>query len=313
MSAFDVLMPKALDPYAVEEIEKNYRLHKLWEAPDPKALIADRRNDVGFIVCSPSSPPIDAALMGQFPNLKGVVNFGVGYDVVDVAWARAHNIIVTNTPNVMNAEVADFAMGLLLAVTRQIPQADQFARQGKWVLGRFPRSASLARRKMGILGLGRIGKEIAKRAQAFDLDIAYHGRHRQDVPYTYYPSFFDMATACDILMLVAPATAETFHIVDQKILEALGPDGLLVNVGRGSLINPNALIEALETGKILSAALDVYEDEPHIPARLRSLPQVVLTTHIAASSRKTVRAMGDLFLENLAALMKGLPPPTPVP
>lgn len=314
MPALDVLMPRASDDYVIAEIDKRYRLHKLWESKDPEALIEAIKNDVGFIISSPSTlPRIDGSFMSRFPNLKGVVNFGVGYDVVDVAWARAHHIEVTHTPNVLNAEVADFALGLLLSVVRQIPQADQFCRQGTWAARRFERSPSLIGRKMGILGLGRIGKEIARRSAAFGLDIAYHGRHKQDVPYLYYETFKNMAEDCDILMLVAPASPETHHIVNAEILNALGPDGIVVNVGRGSLIDQDALIDALEKKTILSAALDVFEGEPHIPERLKALPHVVLTPHIGSSSHKTIRAIGQLVLDNLEALMNGKPPLTPVP
>lgn len=314
MKNVHVLMPVALDNFVVESIEQGYRLHKLWEAADPVALLEKIRGDVQFIISRPGGAIIDGTFMSQFPNLKAVCNFGVGYDPVDAKWAGANGVYVTNTPDVLNAEVADMSMGLLISVIRQIPQADKFVREGRWVHENFPYSASLIGRTMGILGLGRIGKEIAKRAEAFGIKVVYHGRHKQEgVPYAYYDRLVDMARASDILMVIAPGTAETKHIVNRGILDALGPDGVLINMARGSLIDEEELIAALRDGRILSAGLDVYKVENHVDQRLIDLPQVVLLPHVGSSSALTRRAIGQLVLDNLAALSDGKAPLTPVP
>jgi lactate dehydrogenase-like 2-hydroxyacid dehydrogenase len=313
MNSIGVLMPLRLSDYVIEEIEKRFKLYRLWEAPDPRAYIAEVKNDIRFLATTFKCRDINGDFMGQFPNLKGVSNFGVGYDCIDAKWAASHGIIVTHTPDVLNDEVADLAMGLTLSSLRQIPQADKYARSGQWEKAPFPLSASIIGRTMGILGLGRIGKAIAKRAEAFGVKIVYHGRHKQDVPYEFYSKLEDMARDCDILMVVAPASAETKHIVNKEVLEALGPQGIVVNVARGSLIDTQALIWALENKKIWSAGIDVYENEPHIPPQLAALPNVVLTPHVASGSEYTYRAIGKLTLDNLFAMAEGKAPLTPVP
>lgn len=313
MKSVDVLMTNQMASFVVKNVESRYRLHKLWEAEDPQALIDKIAGDVQFIMCTLSGTSVDGAFMSQFPKLKGVVNYGVGYDCVDAKWAGEHGIVVTNTPDVLNNEVADLSLGLTLAVIRQIPRADRFVREGAWEKGGFPLTASLAGRTMGILGLGRIGKAIAKRAEAFGLKVVYHGRHRQDgVAYSFYANFKEMARACDILLLIAPGTAETHHIVNAEILEALGPEGVLINMARGSLVDQDALIAALEAGTILSAGLDVYAQEPHVPQRLIDLPQVVLLPHVGSASVVTRTAIGQLVIDNLDALAEGKRALTPV-
>jgi lactate dehydrogenase-like 2-hydroxyacid dehydrogenase len=238
---------------------------------------------------------------------------GVGYDIVDAKWAGEHGIIVTNTPDVLNEEVADLAIGLLLATVRQIPQCDRYLRAGKWLEKPYPLTATLRERTMGILGLGRIGKAIAKRAEAFGIAIAYHGRNQQaDVPYAYHPTLAGLAEACDILMIIAPGGPETRNIVNKEILEALGPNGILINVARGTLVDEPALITALREGKILSAGLDVFADEPRVPQELIDMEQVVLLPHVGSASHHTRNAMGQLVVDNLASWAAGKGPLTPV-
>jgi lactate dehydrogenase-like 2-hydroxyacid dehydrogenase len=205
-------------------------------------------------------------------------------------------------------------MALTLMAVRRYPQAERYLRAGHWPSAPFPLTASLRGRTMGILGLGRIGKEIAKRARAFGVDVVYHGRKPQDdAPYLYYPTLLSMAKACDILLVAAPGGAATSKIVDREILEALGPNGVLVNIARGSLVDEAALIEALATGKILAAGLDVFENEPHVPPELIALDNVVLLPHVGSASVPTRQAMADLVVANLVSWMDGKGPLTPVP
>src|ERR1700728_2892863 len=243
-----------------ERIESRAILHRLWREPDGEAALARIAPNIRAIAGTWHAPKIDASLMSKLPRLEIVSSFGVGYDHVDAAWASAHGVVVTHTRGVLDAETADTAMALTLMAVRRYPAAERYLRAGHWPNAPFPLSASLRGRTMGILGLGRIGKEIAKRARAFGVDVVYHGRKPQDdAPYLYYATLLGMAKACDILMVSAPGGAGTRKIVDREVLEALGPNGVLVNIARGSLVDEGALIEALASGKILAAGLDVYE------------------------------------------------------
>jgi lactate dehydrogenase-like 2-hydroxyacid dehydrogenase len=242
-----------------------------------------------------------------------IAHMGVGYDLVDVGYAAAHGITVSNTPDVLNEDVADIAMALLLDTVRQVPQCDAFLRAGKWLQGTFPLTATLRGRTMGILGFGRIGKAIARRAETFGLKIIYHGRSKQDgVAYTYHESAVALAEACDILMVVAPGGAETRHIVNKEVLEALGPNGVLVNVARGSLVDEEALIEALRDRKILGAGLDVFEFEPKVPKALMEMENTVLLPHMGSATHYTRQAMGQLVIDNVVSWTSGKGPLTPV-
>ena len=256
---------------------------------------------------------VDAGYMDRLPRLEIIANYGVGYDTVDAAEAGRRGIVVTNTPDVLTEEVADLAIGLMLATIRQLPQADRYLREGKWLARPFPLTATLRGRTVGILGLGRIGKSIAKRLEAFGLEIAYHGRSPQaDVPYRYYPTLAGMAHDVHILMVVAPGGPETKHIVNAEVLEALGPEGVVVNVGRGSVVNERALIDALKARTILTAGLDVFEDEPRVPQELIALDHVVLLPHVGSGSVHTRNAMGQLVVDNLVSWFSGKGPLTPV-
>ena len=207
--------------------------------------------------------------MSRLPKLEIVASFGVGYDHIDAAWAGQHGVVVTHTPGVLDEDVADIAIALTLAATRRLPQAERYLREGRWPSGAYRLTASLRGRTMGILGLGRIGAAIARRAEAFGLEIAYHGRHKQDgVAYPYYETPIALAEACDILVIAAPGGPATRHIVDSRVLAALGADGVLVNIARGTLVDERALAAALRDGTILAAGLDVYEKEPNVPAEL---------------------------------------------
>jgi lactate dehydrogenase-like 2-hydroxyacid dehydrogenase len=251
--------------------------------------------------------------MDALPNLEIVANFGVGYDNVEVAEAAKRGIVVTNTPDVLNEEVADTAMGLLLAAVRQIPQADRYLRAGRWPEKPYPLTASLRGRKAGILGLGRIGKTIAQRLETFGITVAYHGRSQQaDVPYAYYPTLVGLAEAVDILIVIIPGGSSTYRIVNAEVLKALGPDGILINVARGTVVDEPALIEALRSGTILTAGLDVFEHEPTVPQELIDMEHVVLLPHVGSATVHTRNAMGQLVADNLVSWLSGNGPLTPV-
>jgi lactate dehydrogenase-like 2-hydroxyacid dehydrogenase len=311
---FDVLMPIEGMGDIAGGIEKRMRLHRLWREADPEAALRRLAPKIRGVAAGSHQATVDAALMRRLPNLQIVASFGVGYDHVDAKWAGEHGIIVTHTPGVLDEEVADTAFGLMLATVRQLPQAERYLREGRWPSGPFPLTASLRGRILGILGLGRIGKVIARRAVAFGLDVVYHGRKPQEgAPYLYYPTLIGMARACRILMVVAPGGAQTKNIVNREILEALGPDGVLINISRGSLVDEDALIEALAKRKILAVGLDVFAEEPNVPAALVALDNAVLLPHVGSASRHTRQAMADLVVANLYSWIDGEGPLTPVP
>jgi lactate dehydrogenase-like 2-hydroxyacid dehydrogenase len=297
-----------------ERIEARAKLHRLWLETDKEAALARIAPNIRGLAVAGHAPKIDGEFMSKFPKLEIVSSFGVGYDHVDADWAAAHGIIVTHTPGVLDAETADTAIALTLMAVRRYPQAERYLRAGLWPSAPFPLTASLRGRTMGILGLGRIGKEIARRARGFGLDIVYHGRKPQDnAPYLFYPSVLALAKACNILVVSAPGGAATRHIVNAEILQALGPNGVLINVARGSLVDETALIEALETGTILAAGLDVFEEEPHVPEALLKLENVVLLPHVGSAATPTRLAMAELVAGNLLSWIDGEGPVTPVP
>ena len=311
----DVLMPgEGLGIVAADLIAERLPLHRLWLEPEPEAWLAEWGPRLRAVASSGHQFPIDAAFMRRLPRLEIVASFGVGYEHVEAKWAREHGVIVTHTPGVLDDEVADTAMALTLMAVRRLPQAERFLRAGEWLKSSFPLTASLRERTMGILGLGRIGRAIARRAESFGLKVAYHGRKPQPgVPHRFHASLIDMAKASDILMVTAPGGQETRHIVDAAVLRALGPDGVLVNIARGSLVDEKALIEALRDGTILAAGLDVFENEPHVPSELTALDNVVLLPHVGSGSVATRRAMAECVAANLFAWSEGEPPLTPVP
>jgi len=301
-------------PIVADRLAAATTLHRLWEEKDPEAALQRLAERVRVVVATGHSSRMDAAFLSRFPNLQLVASFGVGYDHIDASWAGANGLIVTHTPGVLDAEVADTALALTLAAVRKLPQAERYLREGRWLQAPYPLTASLRGRTMGILGLGRIGREIAKRATAFGLEIVYHGRKAQDdAPYLYYPTLKGMAEACDILVVVAPGGAATRHIVNAEILGALGSNGVLINVARGTLVDEAALIEALKSNTILAAGLDVFEKEPEVPAELLQLDNVVLLPHVGSASLPTRLAMANLVVDNALSWIAGRGPLTPVP
>ena len=312
MKSTDVLMLSPMSPLVMAGVERAFTLHRADLAADEAAFLAEVGPKVRAIAAG-GHAPIDGALMDKLPNLEIVSSFGVGYDHVDAKEAGRRGVVVTNTPDVLTDEVADLALGLLLATVRHIPQVDRYLRAGKWLEKAYPLTATLRGRTVGILGLGRIGKAIARRCEAFDMPVAYHGRNRQpDVPYAYHPSLVEMAKAVHVLMVVTPGGADTKALVNAEVLEALGADGILINVARGTVVDEPALIKALQDKTILSAGLDVFEDEPRVPEALIAMDHVVLLPHVGSASVHTRNAMGQLVVDNLVSWFEGKGALTPV-
>jgi lactate dehydrogenase-like 2-hydroxyacid dehydrogenase len=315
MKPLDVLMPAKGMGLIEDQISARLPLHRLWLEPNPELWLAEWAPRIRALAMTGAHAPLDEAYMRRYPNLEIISSFGVGYDNIDAKAAARLGIIVTNTPGVLDDEVADTALGLMIMTVRQLPQSERYLRAGQWLAkGAFPLSPSLRGRTVGILGLGRIGKAIATRVAAFGLPVVYHGRQAQaDVAYRYYPSLIDMAKASDVLIVVAPGGSATRHIINAEVLEALGADGVLINMARGSLVDEKALIEALRNKTILAAGLDVFENEPSVPQELIALDNAVLLPHVGSASVKTRRAMGECVASNVLAWADGKPPLTPVP
>jgi lactate dehydrogenase-like 2-hydroxyacid dehydrogenase len=298
----EILMTAPMHPVVAEVLESRFTLHRLWDQADRAAYLAEIGPRIRGVATSTLFGRVGSELFDSLSNLEVVASFGVGYDNVDVGAAATRGIVVTNTPGVLDDDVADLTVGLLLATLRQIPQADRYLRDGRWLERAFPLSATLRGRRIGIVGLGRIGKAVARRLEGFGVEVAYHGRSRQPgVAYAYHATPVALAAASDVLIILAPGSAETSHLVDTDVLAALGPDGVLINVSRGSLVDQPALIAALQTGAILAAGLDVYADEPRVPEALIALPNTVLLPHVASASAATRAAMARLVAENLIA------------
>ncbi len=314
MSGPEILMPAPMRDIIAQSLEPQFTIHKTYEAADPEAALSALKDNVrGMVV---TGTKIDKAFIDRFPHLEIISNFGVGYDNIDAAYCGTKGIVVTNTPDVLSEEVADTALGLLLMTARELPSAEHWLRSGNWAKNGSYRltPGTLRGRKVGVLGLGRIGKAIASRCEAFGMEIHYHGRHRQnDVSYAYHDTLKGMAQAVDTLMIVAPGTPTTYHIVNQEILAALGPSGIVVNVGRGSVIDTDDLIKALSDGVILSAGLDVFENEPNVPEALLALDNAVLLPHVGSGSARTRDAMGQLVADNIKGWFTSRSPVTPVP
>ena len=311
MSRPTVLMPGPMNETVLTGTAEHFDVIRLWEADDPDAVLAERAKDITAVATGGTA--IDGAFLDRLPAVRLVASFGVGYDKIDAVAAAERGVIVTNTPGVLDDEVADTALGLLLMTARELSRAEQYLRAGSWTEGSYPLTkATLNGRTMGILGLGRIGEAIAHRAQAFGISVAYHNRHPKDVAYSYYPTLLELATAVDILMIVIPGGNETRHLVDASILAALGPNGILVNVARGTVVDEEALVEALRSKTILGAGLDVFEHEPTIHPGLLDLDNAVLLPHVGSASVPTRNAMGQLVIDNLTSWFDTGVPLTPV-
>lgn len=293
-----VLVPGRLHPHAVERIGAEFNLLSA-ERADASIIDAADRARIRAVA---SMTRIDAAFIDSFPSLEIIANFGVGYDAVDAAHAGQRAIMVTNTPDVLTEEVADTTVGLLISTVRELPLAEAYLRAGRWASeGNYRLTPlTLRGRRVGIFGLGRIGKAIARRLEAFGLAIAYHNRRPMpDVPYPYFPSLRELAENVDTLVVAAPGGAETEKAVNADVLAALGKNGVLVNIGRGSTVDEEALVKALSDGTIAAAGLDVFAHEPIVPPALLELPNAVLLPHVGSASVATREAMADLVVDNL--------------
>jgi hydroxypyruvate reductase len=247
-------------------------------------------------------------LIEALPKLEVISSFGVGYDSIDIGCAKERGVTVTNTPDVLTDDVADTAMALLLGMMRRIPQGDQFVRQGRWPKDKFPLTDKLGGKKMGVLGLGRIGQAIARRAEPFNVEISYFGpRKKADIAWRYYDNLVAMAKDVDILMIACPGGKDTEGLVNQAVIDALGPKGYVVNIARGSVVVEPALVTALVEGKLAGAGLDVFADEPNVPEALWKLDSVTLAPHVGSATHATRQAMGDLVLKNILAFFAGQP------
>lgn len=281
---------------------------------DYSGLAGSEAASIRAIAAGGGHDPIDARFFDRLPHLEIVASFGVGYDHIDAAEAARRGIVVTHTPDVLTDDVADIALALLLSTVRRTGEAERFLRSGAWLADAFPPTASLRGRSVGILGLGRIGKAIARRVEAFGLPVSYCGRRNQpEVEYPYYADVLDLAGAVDTLVIAAPGGAATDGLVGRAVLEALGPNGIVVNVGRGSIIDEAALAGALADGTIAGAGLDVFAHEPQVPEALLACANAVLLPHIGSASHHTRDAMARLVVDNLVAWFAGKEPLTPVP
>jgi D-3-phosphoglycerate dehydrogenase len=302
----------AYSPADMQALERDYIVHRYWETHDKDSLLkqlAERVRAIG----TRGDLTVPASVVDALPKLEIIACFGVGTDGINLDQARRKGVRVTNTPDVLNEEVADLALALMLAIARQIPQSDAFTRRGQWREGNYPLLTRMHGKRLGLIGMGRIGKAIAKRAESFGMPIAYHSRTpRKDVAYDYYASPVELARNVDFLVAIVPGGAATEKLVNTEVLSALGAKGYFINVARGSVVDEEALLDALEAGSIAGAALDVYLNEPNIDPRFFALQNAVLHPHGGSATVETRAAMGQLVRDNLAAHFVGKPLLTPV-
>jgi len=296
----------------LERLEQEFSAIKLWEAADRDAALKQAAPRVRALASSGHSE-VDAKLMDALPRLEIIANFGVGVDQIDLEAAKKRGIIVTNTAGALNECVADCAMALVLNTLRKFPQSGAYLREGLWQSrGTYPLGTAVGGKTLGILGLGRIGEAIAKRAQAFGMHIRYHNRNKKNVPFAYDTDAVTLAKHSDVLLVITPGGAETDKLVNAQVLDALGPKGYLVNVARGTVVDEPVLLRYLQEKKIAGAGLDVFEHEPRVPPEFFALDNVVLSPHVASATHETRKAMGDLQIENLHLHLAGRPVKTPV-
>ncbi|GAB4842235.1 Glyoxylate/hydroxypyruvate/pyruvate reductase 2kgr [Ancistrocladus abbreviatus] len=312
MGSIGVLMTSPVNGYLEEELNKRYNLFRFWNFPDRRQFLTQNADRIRVVVGNPSAGA-DAELIESLPKLEIVASFSVGLDKIDLGKCKEKGIRVTNTPDVLTDDVADLAIGLMLATLRRIPECDRYVRSGSWKKGDFKLTTKFSGKTVGIIGLGRIGSAIAKRAEAFDCPISYYSRSKKpDTTYTYYPSVVELASNCHILVVACALTEETHHIVNREVIDALGPKGVLINIGRGPHVDEPELVSALVEGRLGGAGLDVFEHEPHVPEELFKLDNVVLLPHVGSGTVETRTEMANLVLGNLEAHFLGKPLLTPV-
>jgi lactate dehydrogenase-like 2-hydroxyacid dehydrogenase len=310
----DVLLIGPEKPVIAKGLNSTFNVVKLPDANAREKFFSDQAPRIRGMAVAATSERIDGPFMSRFARLEIVSSFGVGYDHIDAAWAGGHGITVTNTPDVLTEEVADTALGLLLCTVREFPQAERYLRSGQWLQGDYPLSkATLRDRTVGLVGMGRIGQAIAHRLDAMRVPVVYHSRRpAPDIPYQHYPNLLDMARQVEVLLVITPGGAQTRNLINAEVLAALGRQGILINMARGSVVDEPALIKALRQGTILSAGLDVYAREPHVPPELIAMDNVVLFPHLGSASVTTRQRMDRLVVDNLLAWAAGKPPLTPV-
>lgn len=305
----DIMLLSSVPTFMMNDLQQEYVLHDHAHILDPEAF-----TKVTAFVGVGSTAKVDRKLLAMFPNVKMISIFGVGYDGVDVAAVKERGIQVTHTPDVLTDDVADLAMGLILSIGRRIPQSDKFVRNGDWVSEPFTMTHKVTGTRLGVVGFGRIGQAIAKRAAAFDMSIAYTGRRaKTNAPYRFYASASELAANSDYLVVAVPGGDDTKNMINAQVLKALGPKGIVVNIARGSVIDQKALIQALKDKSIAGAGLDVFWDEPNIDPQFFKLQNVVLTPHNGSNTHETRRAMADLALANLKAFFDERPLFTLIP
>ena len=307
-----VLMPGAYPAWDMEPLAAAYTLHKLWEAADGPRFISERAGSIRAIATR-GELGASTELIAALPHLEIIACYGVGTDAIDLAAARSRGIRVTNTPDVLTGDVADLAVGLSLALMRRIPAADAYVRSGAWATAKMDLATRLYGRRVGVVGLGRIGGTVARRLSGFDVELAYFARApRTGSPYRFFASLVELAAWCDLMIVTLAGGSTTRGLIDADVLRALGPQGFLVNVSRGSTVDEPALLDALEQQAIAGAALDVFWNEPQIDPRFMALRNVLLQPHHASGTIETRRAMGQLVRDNLQAHFEGRPLLTPV-
>lgn len=302
----NLLIMTEMPKYFVNLADKNFNTYKLWMQNNEDEYLSEIKEEVDAIAVM-GGYKITPPLMKSMPNLKIIACYGVGYDAIDIDYAKSLNIKVTNTPEVLNDEVADTAIALMLCVYKEIINADNFARSKSWINGDYPLTKKFTGTKLGIVGMGRIGKAIAKRAEAFDCKISYHSRNKKDVKYKYYNDLNELAKEVDTLCIITPGGKETEKLINKNVLDNLGKNGVLINVARGSVIDQDELINCLENKSILAAGLDVYTNEPNIPEKLITLKNTVLLPHIASGTVETRNAMGQLVFDNIKNYFENKP------
>jgi len=307
----NLLIMSEMPQYFVNLADKNFNTHKLWLQNDEDKFISEIKEKVDAIAVM-GGYKITPELMKSMTNLKIIACYGVGYDAIDIAYAKSLGIKVTNTPEVLNDEVADTAIALMLCVYRKILEADKFARNNSWINGEFPLTKKFSGSKLGIVGMGRIGKAIAKRAESFNCTISYHSRNKKNVEYQFYDNLNELAKEVDTLCIITPGGKETEKLINKKVFENLGSNGVLINVARGSVVDQDELIYSLKNNVILAAGLDVYVNEPNIPKELIDLKNTVLLPHVASATVETRNSMGQLVFDNIKNYFEGKPLISPV-
>jgi lactate dehydrogenase-like 2-hydroxyacid dehydrogenase len=301
----EIIVTDPVEPALMRQLEDTFAIRRLWEAEGRDAFLREHASHARGLVTR-SMVGADAAMMDALPKLEIISVFGVGTDAVDLEAARKRGIIVTNTPGVLTDDTADYGMALLLALARKIAEGDRFVRAGRWPGEAFPNSVRVNGKKLGIVGLGRIGSGVARRAEAFGMEIFYSGpNEKPDLPYGYIPDITALAETVDFLILTCPGGPDTKGLVDQAVLKSLGAQGMLVNIARASVIDEAALLDALRDNTIKAAALDVFADEPHVPEAFLKLDNVLLAPHIASKTAETRGDIGDLVYRNIKAHFAG--------